>query len=187
MPRGPVRTGQKYKFHRCDTGCLYKVNPQEKKKKCSRSPLLNRVLGGFWKEEIQADITESVFTCEESGPVSQEHVLSQKHLLGEVHSVHFRGNCIQQLLLSGCQHSASTELLGTAPTLCSVVPSVSGSGSPAFSQGGKHQQPQGLGRRGQIAAAKEATLAIHCSCLHSKRVRQDWEGRAYTPPACKKG
>lgn len=51
---------------------------------------------------------------------------------------------------------------------------------PALSHGGNHQQPEGLGGRGQIATANEVRLDIHCSCLYPKRVRQDWKGSVYT-------
>jgi len=36
---------------------------------------------------------------------------------------------------------------------------------------------------GQIATANKVMFDIHCSCLHPKRVREDWEEAAYHQPA----
>lgn len=91
--------------------------------------------------------------------MSREHILSLSYgrsiCWGEVHSVHFRSNCAQPLLPPGCQHSASTELLGTAASLCSAMPL--GSGSAASQRPAMEEiinSLKDLGGGGQIVFCK---------------------------------
>lgn len=143
-------------FHQCDTGCLYKATPQ-KKKKSFRSPLLNRVLGGFWQEETQA------IALSQHSPVSQEHVLSHSYSRSicwgkcTVCISEAIAFCAGSLLAVSTQLQQSCWALQLLNVPRCLQSREVGHQPPSIQPLGKQQQPEGLGGRGQIATANEVT------------------------------
>lgn len=186
MLRRPARKGQQYKCHRCDTG-------YSSEKKALEAPCLIGSLEAFGRKKYKlialsqyspvrslALWVKSTF-CHTAMAEASAGGSAQCAFQRQLHSV-LAAFWLSALGFNRAAGQCSYSVFHGASTLGKWVTSI-----PALSHGGNQQQPEGLGGRGQIATANEVRLDIHCSCLHPKRVRQDWEGSVYTLPACNKG